>query len=150
TRLHDNPLRILDCNEDMDHPAMETAPSILDYLNETSENYFTQVKQYLDQMGIDYVVDDNLVRGLDYYNTTAFEIMSEPDGFGAIRTLLVGGRYDGLTEDLGGPNLPGIGFGMVLERLLLALEVENIELPIEETLNCYIVSLVEQAKPYAV
>src|SRR5690625_1883158 len=118
-RLHDNPLRILDCKRDMDHPAMETAPSILDYLNESSKKYFTQVKQYLDQMEIDYVVDANLVRGLDYYNHTAFEIMSEAKGFGAITTLLGGGRYDGLTEDLGGPKLPGIGVGMVLEGLLL-------------------------------
>ena len=149
-RLHDNPLRILDCKRDMDHPAMETAPSILDYLNESSKKYFTQVKQYLDQMEIDYVVDANLVRGLDYYNHTAFEIMSEAKGFGAITTLLGGGRYDGLTEDLGGPNLPGIGFGMGLERLLLALDVENIELPIEETLDCYVVSLGERAKPFAV
>src|SRR5690625_2747520 len=149
-RLHDNPLRILDCKRDMDHPAMETAPSILDYLNESSKKYFTQVKQYLDQMEIDYVVDANLVRGLDYYNHTAFEIMSEAIGFVSIIFLLGGGRYDGLTEDLGGPNLPGIGFGMVLERLLLALDVENIELPIEETLDCYVVSLGERAKPYAV
>src|SRR5690625_98309 len=149
-RLNENPLRVLDCKRDMDHPAMKAAPSILDYLNESSKEYFEQVKQYLTMMGIAYEVDANLVRGLDYYNHTAFEIMSEAQGFGALTTLLGGGRYDGLTEELGGPNLPGIGFGMGLERLLLALDIENITLPIDETLDCYIVSLGEEAKQLAV
>ncbi|HLS20911.1 MAG TPA: histidine--tRNA ligase [Bacillota bacterium] len=149
-RLNENPLRVLDCKRDMDHPAMKAAPSILDYLNESSKEYFEQVKQYLTMMGIAYEVDANLVRGLDYYNHTAFEIMSEAKGFGALTTLLGGGRYDGLTEELGGPNLPGIGFGMGLERLLLALDIENITLPIDETLDCYIVSLGEEAKQLAV
>src|SRR5699024_3459173 len=117
-----NPLRVLDCKEDMDHPAMQTAPSILDFLNESSKDYFNQVLTYLDLMDIEYVIDPTLVRGLDYYNHTAFEIMSEAEGFGALTTLLGGGRYDGLTEELGGPGEPGIGFGMGLERLLLALE----------------------------
>src|SRR5699024_5645146 len=73
-RLEQNPLRILDCKKDMNHPAMETAPSILDYLNEASAQYFEKVKSYLDIMEIPYVIDENLVRGLDYYNHTAFEI----------------------------------------------------------------------------
>lgn len=149
-RINENPLRILDCKRDMDHPAMESAPSILDHLNDTSKDYFERVKQYLTQMNIDFEVDPKLVRGLDYYNHTAFEIMSEAKGFGAQTTLLGGGRYDGLTEELGGPNVPGIGFGMGLERLLLALDVENISLPIEKSLDCYIVSLGDQAKQLAV
>lgn len=149
-RLQDNPLRVLDCKEDMDHPAMQTAPSILDFLNESSKDYFDQVLKYLDIMDIDYVIDPNLVRGLDYYNHTAFEIMSEAEGFGALTTLLGGGRYDGLTEELGGPAQPGIGFGMGLERLLLALEIENIKLPVEKTLDSYIVSLGERAKTFAI
>src|SRR5699024_10521421 len=89
-RLNQNPLRILDCKTDRDHPAMKTAPSILDYLNEYSEQYFNQVKAYLDMMEIPYVIDQNLVRGLDYYNHTAFEIMCEAEGFGDIMSLAVG------------------------------------------------------------
>lgn len=149
-RLQENPLRILDCKKDMDHAAMKTAPSILDYLNEDSVIYFEQVKAYLDVMDIPYVIDEKLVRGLDYYNHTAFEIMSEADGFGAITTLLGGGRYNGLTEQLGGPDTPGIGFGMGIERLLMALEAEKIELPVEESLECFFVTMGEQADTEAV
>jgi len=141
TRLTQNPLRILDCKKDKDHRAMRTAPSILDYLNEESMEYFEQVKTYLTQMGIEYEVNKNLVRGLDYYNHTAFEIMSEAEGFGAITTLTGGGRYNGLTEELGGPDVPGIGFGMGLERLLMALEAENISIPVDDALDCYMVAL---------
>ncbi|MDO6448245.1 histidine--tRNA ligase [Oceanobacillus profundus] len=139
-RLSQNPLRVLDCKKDRDHPTMKTAPSILDYLNEASKTYFEQVQEYLTIMNIDFVVDPNLVRGLDYYNHTAFEIMSEAEGFGAITTLAGGGRYNGLIEDLGGPETPGIGFGMGFERLLMALEAENIDIPIDESLDCFVVA----------
>ncbi|MCT2537662.1 histidine--tRNA ligase [Aquibacillus koreensis] len=149
-RLEKNPLRVLDCKKDREHPAMETAPSILEYLNEDSRAYFEEVKQHLDQMGIAYVVDKNLVRGLDYYNHTAFEIMSEAEGFGAITTLSGGGRYNGLVEDLGGPETPGIGFALSVERLLMALEAEGVELPIEEQLDCYFVSIGDKANKEAV
>lgn len=144
-RLQQNPLRILDCKTDHEHEAMKTAPSILDYLNDESRQYFEQVKENLSNMGITYEVDPNLVRGLDYYNHTAFEIMSEAEGFGAITTLLGGGRYNGLIEELGGPNTPGIGFGMGLERLLLALEAENKEIPVAETLDSYLVTMGSEA-----
>jgi histidyl-tRNA synthetase len=140
-RLTQNPLRILDCKKDKDHPAMKSAPSILDYLNEESMAYFEQVKTHLTNMGIEYEVDKNLVRGLDYYNHTAFEIMSEAAGFGAITTLTGGGRYNGLTEEFGGPDVPGIGFGMGLERLLMALEAENINIPVHHGLDCYVITL---------
>ncbi|WP_138415605.1 histidine--tRNA ligase [Aquibacillus sediminis] len=150
TRLQQNPLRVLDCKKDRNHPAMETAPSILDYLNDESKQYFEQVKQHLDHMGIDYVVDANLVRGLDYYNHTAFEIMSDADGFGAITTLSGGGRYNGLVEELDGPETPGIGFALSVERLLMALEAEGIELPIDDSLDCYFASLGERASQEAV
>lgn len=145
-RLEQNPMRILDCKVDSEHEALKTAPSILDYLNDESAKYFEQVKKYLDNLGIKYVIDSNLVRGLDYYNHTAFEIMLDKEGFGAATTLLGGGRYDGLTEQLGGPNVPGVGFGMGLERLLLALEVEKIDLPIDDQIDCFIVTLGDQAK----
>lgn len=145
-RLETNPLRILDCKKDRNHPAMTDAPSILDYLNEASKTYFEQVRGHLDKMGIGYEIDANLVRGLDYYNHTAFEIMSNAEGFGAITTLSGGGRYNGLVEDLGGPETPGIGFAMSIERLLMALEAEGIDLPIHGTVDCYLVTMGDKAK----
>ncbi|APC48167.1 histidine--tRNA ligase [Virgibacillus halodenitrificans] len=150
SRLQQNPLRILDCKTDRDHPAMKTAPSILDYLNEESKDYFEQVKDYLTAMNIEYTIDPKLVRGLDYYNHTAFEIMSEAEGFGAITTLAGGGRYNGLVEELGGPATPGIGFGMGVERLLMALEAENIDIPVNNELDCYIVAFGENVEKEAV
>lgn len=140
SRLEQNPLRVLDCKKDRDHPAMGTAPSILDYLNEESQTYFNTLKEYLTAMGVEYTIDPNLVRGLDYYNHTAFEIMSEAEGFGAITTLAGGGRYNGLIEELDGPATPGIGFGMGLERLHMALEAENVELPADDALDCFLVA----------
>ena len=149
-RLENNPLRILDCKKDRDHEAMKTAPSVLDYLNDESSDYFEKVKAYLDAMDIPYTVDPTLVRGLDYYNHTAFEIMSEAEGFGAITTLLGGGRYNGLVEQLGGPSTPGIGFGMGLERLMLALEAENITLPVDKKLDLFFVTIGDNVQNKAV
>jgi len=146
SRLENNPLRILDCKTDMHHPAMKTAPETLDFLNETSNAYFEKVKAYLDVMNIPYTIDPTLVRGLDYYNHTAFEIMSDAEGFGAITTLLGGGRYNGLTEQLGGPESPGIGFGMGLERLMMALESEEIPLPIDDSIDVYFIALGDDAQ----
>lgn len=145
SRLEKNPLRVLDCKKDMNHPAMASSPSILDYLNEESRRYFEDVKKYLDLLGIEYEVDPTLVRGLDYYTHTAFEIMSNAEGFGAITTLAGGGRYDGMIEEFGGPSTPAIGFGMGIERLLMALEAEGIEIPDEDGLDCFIVSVGEEA-----
>ena len=145
-RLEKNPLRILDCKKDRDNPLMETAPSILDYLNEESKTYFEKVKGHLDVIGIPYVVDPTLVRGLDYYFHTAFEIMAEGEGFGAITTLCGGGRYTGLVEDLGGPSSPGIGFAFSIERLIMALKAKDQVIPASPKLDCYVVSLGEEAK----
>lgn len=145
-RLEKNPLRILDCKKDRENDLIKTAPSILDFLNEESKQYFNKVQKYLDVMDIPYVVDSTLVRGLDYYNNTAFEIMIEGEGFGAITTLTGGGRYNGLVQDLGGPETPGIGFAMSIERLLMALEVQGIDLPIEEKIDCYLIGMGDDAK----
>ncbi|MCM3637319.1 histidine--tRNA ligase [Sporosarcina luteola] len=145
SRLEKNPLRILDCKVDREHPLMESAPSLADYLTDQSAAYFEQVKGYLDEVGIAYELDPNLVRGLDYYNHTAFEIMSTASGFGAITTLCGGGRYNGLAEEIGGPSAPGIGFGMSIERLLLALEAEGKSFTQEPELDVYIVTLEESA-----
>ncbi|TFE01058.1 histidine--tRNA ligase [Jeotgalibacillus salarius] len=149
-RLDKNPLRILDCKKDRGHELIENASSLKDYLNEDSQHYFEKVKRYLDVMGIEYELDPNLVRGLDYYNHTAFEIMSDAEGFGAITTLCGGGRYNGLTEEIGGPASPGIGFALSIERLMAALEAENIALPINDQVDCYFVAMGEAAKEKAV
>ncbi|WP_210609499.1 histidine--tRNA ligase [Priestia flexa] len=149
-RLHKNPLRILDCKKDRDHELMHTAPSILEYLNDYSKEYFENVQQYLTDLDIEYVVDPTLVRGLDYYNHTAFELMSEAEGFGAITTLCGGGRYNGLIQEIGGPETPGIGFALSIERLLSALEAESIELPVEKGIDCYVVTLGDAAKAKSV
>jgi histidyl-tRNA synthetase len=149
-RLQKNPMRILDCKKDRDHELMKTAPSIIDYLNKESKEYFNKVQQYLTDLEIPFVVDPNLVRGLDYYNHTAFEIMSDAEGFGAITTLCGGGRYNGLTEEIGGPETPGIGFAFSIERFIAALKAEGVELPINKGIDCYLVSLGEEAKDYTV
>lgn len=150
SRLEKNPLRILDCKKDSNHELMQTAPSILSYLNEESATYFEKVKQYLTAMGIEYVVDPTLVRGLDYYNHTAFEIMSEAEGFGAITTLCGGGRYNGLVESMGGPATPGIGFALSIERLLSALDAEKITIESSHKVDYYIVSLGDEARDASV
>lgn len=150
TRLEKNPMRILDCKKDREHELMKTAPSILDYLNEDSRKYFEKVQQYLKDLDIPFEVDSNLVRGLDYYNHTAFEIMSDAEGFGAITTLCGGGRYNGLVEELGGPETPGIGFALSFERFIAALEAENISLNVKQEIDCYIVAVGEKARDYSV
>ncbi|WP_284036087.1 histidine--tRNA ligase [Neobacillus sp. 114] len=149
-RLEKNPLRILDCKQDRDHELMKTAPSIIDYLNEESRAYFGKVQQYLTHLNIEFEVDPNLVRGLDYYNHTAFEIMSNAEGFGAITTLCGGGRYNGLVEEIGGPETPGIGFALSIERFIAALKAEGIEMEINQGIDCYLAALGEEAKDYTV
>lgn len=150
SRLEKNPLRILDCKKDRDHELMKTAPSIMDYLNEYSRGYFEKLQHYLAILDIPFEVDPNLVRGLDYYNHTAFEIMSDAEGFGAITTLCGGGRYNGLAEEIGGPETPGIGFALSIERMLAAIHAEGVQLDIEEGIDCYLVALGEEAKDYSV
>lgn len=150
-RLHTNPMRILDCKIDRDKEAIKTAPRITDYLNDDSKAYYEQVKHHLDDLNIPYVEDPNLVRGLDYYTHTAFELMMDnPNYDGAITTLCGGGRYNGLLQLLDGPSETGIGFALSIERLLLALEEEGIELDIEENFDLFIVTMGEEADRYAV
>jgi histidyl-tRNA synthetase len=150
SRLEKNPLRILDCKVDGENPLIASAPSLADYLNVESAAYFKAVRSYLDDANIAYEVDVTLVRGLDYYNHTAFEIMSTSAGFGAITTLCGGGRYNGLAEDIGGPSAPGIGFAMSIERLLLALEAEGKSFDDESALDVYVVTMGEEAKQVGV
>ncbi|OAO27638.1 histidine--tRNA ligase [Staphylococcus capitis] len=151
SRLHTNPMRILDCKIDRDKEAIKTAPRITYYLNDDSKAYYEQVKHHLDDLNIPYVEDPNLVRGLDYYTHTAFELMMDnPNYDGAITTLCGGGRYNGLLQLLDGPSETGIGFALSIERLLLALEEEGIELDIEENFDLFIVTMGEEADRYAV
>ncbi|WP_432371071.1 histidine--tRNA ligase [Staphylococcus chromogenes] len=150
-RIDTNPMRILDCKIDKDKPEMKTAPSITDYLNDYSKSYFDAVKSHLDRLGIPYVVDPTLVRGLDYYTHTAFELMIDSENYdGAITTLCGGGRYNGLLELLGGPKQTGIGFALSIERLLMALEEEGIEFPHFSHLDLFVATMGERADDYAV
>lgn len=150
SRLHTNPMRILDCKVDRDKEAVKNAPKITEYLNDYSKQYFEEVKSLLDELGIEYEIDTNLVRGLDYYTHTAFEVMSNAEGFGAITTLCGGGRYNGLLELLDGPKETGIGFALSIERLLLALEAEGIEIEEEDTIDLFIATMGEEADKMSV
>lgn len=138
-RLEENPLRVLDSKEPEDKVAVEGAPSILDYLDEESSAYFVAVRSMLETLQIPYVINTNMVRGLDYYNHTIFEFTTEVAG--SQLTICAGGRYDGLVAYFGGPETPGVGFGMGLERLLLVLDKQGVELPIETGLDAYIAVL---------
>ena len=142
-RLDENPLRVLDSKEKEDKLAVENAPSILDYLDEESQAHFDAVRDMLETLGIPYVIDTNMVRGLDYYNHTIFEFITKVDK--AELTICAGGRYDGLVEYFGGPETPGFGFGLGLERLLLILEKQGIELPVDSQMDVYIAVLGEGA-----
>ncbi|MGN1344848.1 MAG: histidine--tRNA ligase [Traorella sp.] len=145
-RYVQNPLRILDCKVDHDHPAMKSAPKISDYLNQPSKEYFENVKQGLDALGIPYSVEDRLVRGLDYYTHTVFEIVSVNKEMGSQATLLAGGRYDGLVEYFGGPDMSGIGWALGMERILLALEAEKITIAEEDAIDIYVLCLSNEAQ----
>ena len=138
-RLEENPLRVLDSKEKEDKVAVENAPSILDYLDEESQAHFDEVRTMLDSLNIPYVIDTNMVRGLDYYNHTIFEFITTVDK--SELTICAGGRYDSLVEYFGGPETAGFGFGLGLERLLLVLDKQGIELPVEENLDVYIAVL---------
>ena len=148
-RFEKNPLRILDCKVDNNKDYFKNAPKTIDYLNEESANFFENVKKYLEAMNIEYVVNPNIVRGLDYYSHTVFEVEASVEGFGAQNVLCAGGRYDKLVETIGGPATPGVGFALGLERLLTALEYEKIELPVNDTLDCYIVPMSDANLAYS-
>lgn len=147
-RLDKNPLRILDSKEEEDQPLIEKAPRINDYLDKDAEEHFEQVLSYLELSGISYDVDPLLVRGLDYYTRTAFELTS-PD-LGAQDALAGGGRYDLLVEELGGPSTPAVGFAAGMERLLIACEELGIDIGEAHRPDLYLVTLGEEARQWAV
>ena len=142
-RLDENPLRVLDSKDEKDKVAVKGAPSILDYLDAESRAHFDAVKTMLDALSIDYVIDTNMVRGLDYYNHTIFEFITKVDK--SELTICAGGRYDGLVSYFDGPETPGFGFGLGMERLLLVLEKQGIKLVDEENLDVYVIVLGEKA-----
>ena len=143
-----NPLRILDCKVDHDLECMKTAPKIIDYLTEESRKHFDKVQEYLSLLGIDYEVDPNVVRGLDYYTNTVFEVEADIKDFGSNNVLCGGGRYDKLVEILDGPETKAVGFALGFERLLNALEKEEIKLDVD-TLDIYIIPMSEKEQAYS-
>ena len=132
TRFEKNPMRILDCKERKCNEITKNAPIILDYVCEECDTHFNEVKEYLDILGIKYEIDPGIVRGLDYYTKTIFEILNSDF------TVCGGGRYDKLIEELGGPEMQGVGFAMGIERLIMTLEKEGIEIPNKDMVDIYI------------
>jgi len=135
-----NPLRILDCKADRGSELFKRVPLIRDYLNETSKEYFESVLKGLDELGIPYTVDDQLVRGLDYYSNTVFEAVPV-DANGQQAAVFAGGQYDGLVNYFGGGNLPGVGFGMGLERMIDLVKESNTITVEDKYVDCYVITL---------
>ncbi len=138
-RIDRNPLRVLDCKNEECAEIKQKAPSIIDFLCPACSEHFSEVQELLGEREIPFSVDPTLVRGLDYYTRTAFEIKTSE--LGAQDTILGGGRYDGLAEELGGPRAPGIGFGMGLDRFILMLEKKQTELSGSKPLDVYLVAI---------
>ncbi|OEH84671.1 histidine--tRNA ligase [Desulfuribacillus stibiiarsenatis] len=143
TRFEKNPLRILDCKNETCKELTKDAPMLINHLCEDCNDHYSKVKTYLQALQIPFNENPRLVRGLDYYTQTAFEIME--DSIGAMSTICGGGRYNGLVEQLGGPATPGIGFAIGLERLLLAMEAQKVEIPTMNHTDVYAVSLGQDA-----
>ena len=136
-RLEKNPLRILDCKIDGDKDIIKNAPKTIDYLNEESLNRYNKLKEYLDLLEISYEEDARLVRGLDYYNHVVFEVYADVPEYGDL-ALGGGGRYNGLMEVLGGPKVPAVGFAMGYDRTLFAIEASGINIPINDSIDAYV------------
>lgn len=139
-RFERNPLRILDCKSPICGEIAKGAPTILEYICDDCREHFTGLQKYLDAMQIQYKIDTGIVRGLDYYTKTVFEIISGPF------TVCGGGRYDGMIEEFGGDSVPGIGFGLGIERLLIRLDDLGIEIPKEDGIDLYIAPLGDDAR----
>lgn len=144
SRLEKNPLRILDCKVDAENEIIKNAPKTLEYLNEESKTRFNKLLELLDMMDINYEIDTKLVRGLDYYNHTVFEVVLNNS-----YALGGGGRYNGLVETLGGPSVPGVGFAMGYDRTLLAMEENEVNIPINNSIDAYILAVSESEKETA-
>ncbi len=145
-RLHKNPLRILDSKDSRDQQILEQAPSLLEYLDEASQAHFDRVLYLLEKVGIPYTINPRLVRGLDYYNRTVFEILS--NDLGAQNTIGAGGRYDDLSSSLGGQRLPAVGFATGMERILLTMIKQQCPFPSDSSCFLYILPLGQEALDY--
>lgn len=146
-RMVKNPLRVLDCKNEACQTIMKDAPLMLNHLSEEDQIHFELVKTYLDEMGIDYIVDPWIVRGLDYYTRTVFEFISED--IGAQGTVCGGGRYDGLIEQMGGQKTPAVGFGAGIERLLLTIQNTQGAFEDSEKIDLFIGYMGDEAKKKA-
>lgn len=144
SRLEKNPMRILDCKSPVCKEIAANAPKITDFLCEDCDNHFKKVQQYLTAAEVDFTVNSSIVRGLDYYTNTVFEFIS--DNIGAQSTVCGGGRYNGLMEELGGNPLPSLGFAIGLERLLMVMDAEGIEIPKPECDMLYVAALGDSAQ----
>ncbi|HJB97625.1 MAG TPA: histidine--tRNA ligase [Candidatus Acutalibacter pullicola] len=145
SRLERNPMRILDCKSPECQEVAKGAPKITDYLCEDCRDHFAKVQEFLTALGIEFEIDPGLVRGLDYYTRTVFEFPSKSLGF----ALGGGGRYDGLVEEFGGKPTPGLGFGLGMDRILLALEAQKVEFPQPVKCEAYLVCVGEEAQKKA-
>jgi histidyl-tRNA synthetase len=143
SRLEKNPMRILDCKSPVCSKIAQGAPKITDYLCDECKEHFASVQKYLDAAGVEYTVNPTIVRGLDYYTKTVFEFVT--DFIGAQGTVCGGGRYDGLIEELGGKHLPSLGFAMGIERLLMLMDKQGIEIPKPSTCDLYVAVMGEKA-----
>ena len=148
SRLDRNPMRILDCKSPICHEIDEGAPVVIDYLCDECKEHFENVQKYLKAQNIEYTINPQIVRGLDYYTKTVFEFVS--NSIGAQGTVCGGGRYDGLVEELGGQHTPSLGFAMGIERLMLLMEAQGCEFPEAEKPDLFIVALGEKATLKAV
>lgn len=145
-RFERNPMRILDCKSEICQEILKDAPRMLDYLCDDCRGAFEELKANLTSMGIDFTVDPNIVRGLDYYTKTAFEFVTTK--IGAQGTVCGGGRYDHLIEELGGPPIPGVGFGLGIERLLMVMEASGAYFPPDEGVEVFIAVMGDRAKAF--
>lgn len=143
-RYERNPMRIIDCKSEVCQEIVKDAPMMIDYLCDDCKTAFEDIQKNLDAIGIEYVIDPRIVRGLDYYTKTAFEFVTT--SIGAQGTVCGGGRYDHLIEELGGPPIPGVGFGLGIERLLLLMEANGVVIPEPEPVNAFIAVMGEEAK----
>ena len=139
-RYKTNPLRILDCKVDKDNEIFKKVPKTIDYLDDESKNFFEELKSILNDNEVPYEIDTNLVRGLDYYTHTVFEIVSDNEDLGPANTICGGGRYNNLVKELGGPETGAVGFALGIERLLTILETEEINFS-ERKIDAYIMNL---------
>ena len=147
SRFDRNPMRILDCKEEKCRELSREAPTTTDCLCGECAAHFEQVKKHLDDVGVKYIIDNRLVRGLDYYTNTAFEIMASD--IGAQSSIGGGGRYDSLIAQVGGPETPGIGYALGIERIIATMERQGLEFPAEGQLDVFIASLGEKARQEA-